>query len=175
MAVDRFLFASEEDRKKFNWGDKTDPQLIAKIDSKHPVFCFKFADTNSINYSFLQTHFDKNDFNIFIKKLKFISSQTIHYLSCQAERHHHFQIRGIATGNIKKLIKELAGEIKLNDSQMPIVGHFALYTSKNGADRDSKRKSPRIHFFVGNHAEFHILFYDPFHEIHRNKQSSENG
>ena len=75
----------------------------------------------------------------------------------------HFKIE-YPSRFIKNLIEDIADR-DLNANEIPQVGHFALSTHPDGADKTAGRKSPRIHFFIGRNATIHILFYDPYHEV----------
>lgn len=47
----------------------------------------------------------------------------------------------------------------------PIIYHFALYTSKQQADRNKDIRSPRVYFMLGTYGFIYPLFFDPYHEI----------
>jgi hypothetical protein len=64
------------------------------------------------------------------------------------------------------LLKELTGKERFLAEEIPIVAQFGLYTHKLGANRQLNRKSPRIICIIGKYAVIHLLYFDPYHELH---------
>ena len=134
---------------------------------KQICFSYEYIDLGDTDYHFHQRCFDNYDIKHYFIKTKEYSPQTLNQLLDNLPYTDHFKI-GSPPPVIKDLIETIAKR-KLGWDEIPTVGHFALYTNKNEGDRAVGRKSPRIHFFVGKTATLHVLFYDPYHELHSKK------
>lgn len=123
------------------------------------VISYANLDLSKTDYHFRQ-EFTLRDTQEYFSMMKKISNSTIDdWLENPHE--HHFR-RTPIRGNLAKALKKLCPEcLEAN----PMIYHFALYTDKDGADRKSGRRSPRIYFMLGLYGRIYILFFDPYHEI----------
>lgn len=134
---------------------------IAQTKVTKPVVCYDLIDLSNSNYSFSQTCFDAKDVEAYFNRMKKLCSSNIEDIINNGERDWHLcPTKG---RNIETEIKRITNNPRLN--QFPEIMHFALYTSKGMASRQSGVKSPRIHFLVGRNGMICPIFYDPFHEM----------
>lgn len=174
----------DSENSKFKLGNSCPRGEIndKKLDPYYPSFSFDLIDIEKItNYHFHQDEFDKSDIAQFFLKLKKICGKTYNELNESREKEDielHFKIDYNPRGRIKDLLNEVYKKLYpkrnsvLKDEQIPIIGHFALYTSKDVlADRKTGVKSPRIFFSIHQKAQFYLLFYDPYHEIQGTKNN----
>lgn len=162
---DKFDKSEEDDEvQKFSFGNKVNP-------SEHfyrtPLIAYNYIDIDVTDYRFGQPHLDTNDIKLYFSKLKEFSALTLNELIDGVDYRQHFHIYSKPNATIRGLLEKLSGK-SLTHEYVPPVGQFALYTGASKADRATATKSPRIYFIVGEWGIFHILFYDPFHEINPN-------
>ncbi|MEY8687075.1 hypothetical protein AB9N12_13390 [Bacteroides sp. AN502(2024)] len=164
MAYDFDIEDIEEFHQRYTWGEGLSNESIYNSKQTLPVICYDLIDLDKTKYHFLQDCFDNKDIKSYFKAIKYISKHTLDELLEENNHEFHFYKSEIR-GNLRKVLRELHGEIS-NNIIYPEIYHFALYTNKETlADRKSNIKSPRIYFLVGAHGMLYILFYDPYHEI----------
>lgn len=130
-------------------------------DDFYPIYSYKYLNIKEIeDYCFIQSNFSTDEYNKYFEIVKQLSQSTIGDLHQRGE----FRFR-ISKHNARllDLLKRLIGKAYLSDEQIPEFGHFHLTTE----EKDGKK--PVIHFFIGEKGVFHMLFYDPFHNIHPTK------
>lgn len=147
--------------RKYKIGDKTIDSDIYISKITPPVICYSYIDLSGGRYSFNQKLFSE-DYHIYFERIKELCDNSIESLSNgETNRDWHlFPTRGV------NIINELKRHFKKERiSHIPEIYHFALYTDQDKADKETGKRSPRIHFIVGNHGMLYPLFYDPYHEI----------
>jgi len=173
MDLSQFNFDNEEDELEqphydFKLGYGEDHPVEDFV--FHPTFSYKYIDLGVTNYHFHRPEFDDdNDRKIYFEKVKKYSGMSVDDLEKQHYSEHFKLDRYPRSSSTEvKLLGELLQGRKFKDGDAPIMGHFALYTNEQ-VEGDPLKKSPRIFFFLGKKALIHILFYDPWHEIHPKK------
>lgn len=157
----RFPPPDEEDLNlKYKFGDDIKYRIAFE---KTPLIAYDYIDIEKTNYHFHQKCLNNYDAKNYFLKLKEISSKNIDELKINYK--DHFHIYNDPPKKLKSLFKELFNKTNIRAEEIPPFGQIALYTDKKGADRTKNIKSPRIYFIIGRYAVFHILFYDPYHEI----------
>lgn len=164
MSDDYFDFALEAEdledlHKRYKW-DNIDNASIAVSIKVHPVICYDLIDLSVTPYHFHQECFDNKDIREYFNSLKYISQHTIEDLIQNSNYRFHFHKSKII-GNLRNELQKLHKKNNI----YPEIYHFALYTSKEKANRNSGIKSPRIYFVIGYNGMIYPLFYDPYHEI----------
>lgn len=97
----------------------------------------------------------------YFRKVKEISNKTLN--NC-IENLKHFKITSQPNKEEIRLYKLLVlknENAKIDHNNMPLFGHFELWTSEES--------SPRVFFIVGRMGLLNILLIDFNHEIHRRK------
>lgn len=130
--------------------------------NKKPIILYDLINILPKSFSFTHENFDDKDIKQYFKMQNKLSQSTILDLIEKSDYSDHFRIIN-RNRKLKNLLKECYPEINIVNDISFI--EFALYTDKKQADRSNKIKSPRIFALLGNHGAFHILFYDPYHEI----------
>ena len=126
------------------------------------VISYELVDLDETEYHFKQ-EFTLKDTQRYFEVLKDISCRTINDLIDNSDHSLHFH-RSSAKGNLKRLLEKLSpGSVTIENE--PMIFHFALYTDKNRADRNTGRRSPRVYFMLGRNGMIFPLFFDPYHEI----------
>lgn len=123
------------------------------------VIKYDYLDLERTDYHFRQA-FKLEDTQKYFEMMKEISSNTINSLSAKANA-YHFRRSEIKGNLMKVMAKAMPEAIQSN----PIIYHFALYTSKQQADRNKDIRSPRVYFMLGTYGFIYPLFFDPYHEI----------
>lgn len=133
-----------------------------------PFFSYQHIDIDTTDFNFHRDEFDGKDRKIYFQKLKNYAITKVKDLADESHHNEHFKIYEDPSKKEIELVEKLLG-IKITDQNMPVMGHFALYTSDFSAtdhEQGKKIQSPRIFFLFDKDSIIHILFYDPFHEIH---------
>lgn len=154
----------EDYEKPFRFGTTVDKEFLKSGSNKYPLISYNYIDLGDTEYHFSQDCFDNLDLLSYFKQLKKFSNLLFRNLMDNSSHHDHFKIEPKVGPKIKRLLEKVYKK-PLTEKTTPLVGHFALYTNPESA-RDTKIKSPRIFFILGKRATIHILFYDPYHEIH---------
>lgn len=149
--------------RRYEIGDRIINKDIYISKTISPVICYSHIDLSGSEYSFNKVEF-KEDVCLYLEKIKALCDNSIEeLLNKDTKREWHlFPTRG------KKIITELKRHFdvkKIDQDRVPEIYHFALYTDQDKADKETGKRSPRIHFIVGNHGMLYPLFYDPYHEI----------
>ncbi len=152
---------------KFKFGQKIS-NSINKHYSRTPLFSYDYVDLNETAYNFSQDCFDNTDAKKYFEKVKEFSKLAIDDIIDESSYKKHFHIYSTPKHKQRELLNKIHKK-QLRDEQLPPIGQFALYTNEN-ASRETKIKSPRIYFMVGDYGIFYILFYDPYHEINQQKK-----
>lgn len=132
------------------------------------VIKYDYVDLEITDYHFKQ-EFLLKDTQEYFTKMKEISSNTINKLEEKAKetKDYHFYrspFEGKVKSAIKKIMPDAADDL--------IVYHFGLYECPSKqANRNTKERSPRVYFVLGNYGYIYILFFDPFHELNPIKTS----
>lgn len=162
----KYPIPPEEDfDDKFKFGDKINNFDLVEGFRKTPLIAYNYIDLGSTDYNFKQEVFDNYDICAYFETLKTFSNLSINELTEVKCNSDHFRIDNSIKSNLRNLLLQISGKSNFVPEQIPPIGHFALYTSREGASRRSKVKSPRIYFMIGPKGIFYILFYDPYHEI----------
>lgn len=150
-----------EDYATLNAPDKPNYHLSVddvKLSDVTPIVVkYDYIDLGETAYHFGQS-FRKEDTQAYFERMKYISSKTVE--SLRGNRDMHFY-RSELRGNLRKAIKTLFHDA---DDDL-IVYHFALYTSKETANREKDIRSPRIYVMHGTNGFIYPLFFDPYHEL----------
>jgi glutaredoxin-related protein len=121
---------------------------------------YDYIDLDKTDYNFSQK-FQLKDTQSYFERMKKISSKTINNILDGSDRELHFH-RSEIKGNLKRAIQSVIPQAIASNQ---IIYHFALYTDKDGADRECDLRSPRIYFMLGNYGHIYVLFFDPYHEL----------
>jgi hypothetical protein len=152
---------------KYKFGD----DITYKIAFQNtPLIAYDYIDLDKTDYCFHQKCFSNFDAKKYFAKLKEISSKKIDQLLDDYKGHFH--IYNKVPRNLLRLFEKVFGgddSTFLKPEIIPPFGQIALYTNPNGSDKGKGIKSPRIYFILGKFGVFHILFYDPYHEINPGK------
>lgn len=134
-------------------------------------FSYSHIDIGVTDYHFHRPEFDGIDRLAYFGKLKEHSKFNLHHLVYDAHHRDRFKLTHQLSDPEFALVSELFGK-EITEQNRPVLGHFRLYhvdlspqdalIIKNGG----QVKSPRIFFLLDKLSICHILFYDPFHEIH---------
>lgn len=125
------------------------------------VISYELADMDKTAYHF-QQEFKWDDTKAYFQIMKNISCRSINEIIDESDHSLHFYRSGV-NNRIKELLKRLNPECEPGDTTL--IYHFALYTDKDGASRESGRRSPRVYFMLGRNGMIFPLFFDPYHEI----------
>lgn len=155
---------------KFVPGSKIEFQKLNTSYCCSPVFAYDYISIDNTEYSFCKQQLSNQDINMYFKKMKYLATHTINELIDNTDHTLHFKLESDHNKKITALLKQIFNQ-DFTDNTKPIIGHFALYTNSNDVSANNEIKSPRIYFLLGNDPVFHVLFYDPHHEIH---QGSKN-
>ena len=151
---------------KYGYGDEPPTKDM----SFSPIISYMHIDIGITKYHFHlpAPAFDEEDRKIYFQKLKKYSNLTLEYLSDKSPNEEHFKLEYDIRSPVFGLLEELF-KVKITDENAPIIGHFALYTTPATPEEieSGTVKSPRIFFLLDNNSIFHILFYDPFHQINK--------
>jgi hypothetical protein len=164
-------FPSEEPVDlKYKFEDKLQDEDIKKSMTNTPLFCYDYIDLETTDYHFNQECLDGVDARSYFQQVKKFSQIPLNDLINQSNYKDHFRVYNTPGRKIKELLEKISGKATLLPEQIPSLGEFALYTDQDRkADRETGVKSPRIHFFIGEHGIIYILFFDPYHEIFNKK------
>lgn len=140
-----------------------------------PIFSYQNIDLGKTLYHF---HLDDPDFSahdrkIYFSKLRKYSRMKLKELM-NLPHDDHFKIDVDPNTAIIALVEQVYDK-KVNTTDKPIIGHFALYTTPiklDAQNRPIRSKSPRVFFHLDTSCVFHILFYDPYHEINQMGQQT---
>lgn len=124
------------------------------------VVCYSLADMGKTPYGFNQ-RFTEKDTKMYFQRMQEICDTTIEDLIDQADRQWHFHAVEVK-GNLRKVLQLLHPKAA---NGIVSMYQFALYTSKEGADRNKDIRSPRVFFMLGKHGMIYPIFFDPYHEI----------
>lgn len=163
QAFDDILDAFEDEKRGLHYmkGDAITKQDL----NLKPVFSFAYLNTEVYPKSkFCEDCFDKEDYKIYIQKLKYMSNKTIIELK-ESNYKEHFHIIDQPNKKLREVLSNVLGR-NINNDILSTIGQFGLYTSEN-----DNEKSPRIFFFIGKLGVIHILFYDPCHMIYSASKS----
>lgn len=147
------------------WGYGLTKPLKEKI---FPFFSYQHIDIGTTEFNFHRDEFDGEDRKIYFQKLKRYAVTKVKELVDESHHNEHFKIYENPSQKEIELAEKILG-IKITDQNMPVMGHFALYTNDfniSDYEQGKKNRSPRIFFLFDKDSIIHILFYDPFHEIH---------
>lgn len=153
---------SDDNHYNFNRGYTDGSFSISQIDHLRPTISYLYIDTEKTDYNFSSSDFGNKEQRIYFEKMKKYAQTSLQDLINKSRHEEHFKISPTPSSREKELLEQLIGT-KIKKENAPIVGHFALYTEKQ---TENKSKAPRIYFLLGEHSVIHILFFDPFHEIH---------
>lgn len=129
-----------------------------------PVISYKYLCLEG-DYSFRRAEFNHKEWRRYLEVVKEFSTYSLQELVDCSSHEFHFRLKPNYDIEHAELAKYLGQEIKKNDP--PILGHFALYTTPADPKNPKKKLlSPRIFFLLGKQSVIHILFFDPYHEIH---------
>jgi hypothetical protein len=156
----------EELNLKYKFGDDLKYPIAL---NRTPIFAYDYIDIGKTEYHFHQKYFTNYDAKKYFSKLKEISSMIVDDFLNDENKHFHIYQNEKLSPKLKSLFKALFNKTTLKVEEYPPFGQIALYTDKNGANKEKGLKSPRIYFIIGKYAVFHILFYDPYHEINPGK------
>lgn len=124
-----------------------------------PRFDYKFLNVHVYEkYCVCQKCLKPEIYHAYFEKVNKYSNKTVNEL----EDERHFNIKLTYRGLELDIYKQLVGidlDHKLTDEENPMIGHFPLWTSEES--------SPRVFFFVGKNAVFHIMYIDHDHGTHR--------
>lgn len=123
------------------------------------VVCYDLIDLGKTPYHFKQP-FHLQDTQMYFERMRDICQSNISDLLYRPKEWHFRQSK--LCGNLLKELKKLNPDVAKGE---PMIFHFALYTSKGGADRYTDIRSPRIYFMLGKYGMIYPLFFDPYHEI----------
>ena len=167
--VTKFNFSDsddfEDDENEFKFGKKVENNL-KDFEQHRPLFSYRYLDLKYTSYHFHQECFDNIDIRTYFAQLKEFSNLTIEQCINSKGDKFHFRLER-PSSKLLSLIQDIA-QTNVTQDNCPVVGHFGLYTDKNGANRDTNVKSPRI-FFILYAQTIYPLLYDPYHEIHQRK------
>jgi len=133
---------------------------------RYPNVCYKYLQIDG-RYGFDQNKWDYRDAVAYFESMSILANMPISGFD-NLGREWHFNPSVVSKGqNLYAELVKVFGEKLLNTPEkLPPFFHFALYQDKGVvADRNSKVKSPRIYFFIGDNATLYPMFYDPYHEI----------
>lgn len=163
----RFDFPEDDEDyyiPKYVFGKAIDSSRVASS-IRNPQFVnYQYLQIDKTEYNFSQDCFDNKDIIAYFKFVKLLSTKSFDELLSNKNKEWHLN-SSLCKGRLAKLINETIGNGKrLDEKCTPTFYHFALYTLDK-ANRETKVKSPRIYFFLGDNATIYPLFYDPYHEI----------
>ena len=153
----------------FDFGYEVNP---LKSPSKRPTVSYLYLDFNDGEFKFNTKHFTKKDSKIYLKKMNLYAQKSLKELIDNSTNDEHFTVNANLTKKELSLLTKLMGDKEISEENIPILGHFALYTEKYEEGKETK--APRIFFLVGEQSIMHILFYDPFHKIHPISEKTRN-
>lgn len=126
------------------------------------VISYELADLDKTAYHFRQ-EFTLKDTRAYFETMKAISCRSINEIIDDSRNELHFY-RSKVTKSLERLLKKLDPKCS-PDTEETVIYHFALYTDRETASRESGRRSPRIYFMLGRNGMIFPLFFDPYHEI----------
>lgn len=135
---------------------------------KQPLHCKPIFDYHFLNidiepkYCVCKSDLPKDVYVEYFRKVKQISSKTLGYC---LDNFKHFKITSQPNKEEQRLYKLLVlnnVNAPLDHNNMPLFGHFELWTSIDN-------ESPRVFFVVGRMGLLNILLIDFKHEIHLRK------
>ncbi len=126
-----------------------------------PVFDYEYLNIEILpEYCFCKENLPKEVYTEYFKKVKDYSNKTISEL----KNIRHFKITTSPSKTEKLIYKKLVlknENANIDIHEMPMMGHFALWTDDLNA--------PRVFFIVGRMALLNILLIDYDHSIHPKK------
>lgn len=132
-----------------------------------PVFSYKYLCLDG-TYGFKHNEFLHKEWRKYFDLVKEFSNCSLEDLVESQNNNLHFRLQHSYNQEHAELEKLIGYSLKKDE--LPILGHFALYTTPADPKNLVKKiKSPRIFFLLGKNSVLHILFFDPFHEIHKKK------
>lgn len=150
---------------QFKFGDKIDNNKFKESLNIPFSVNYRYIQLDDTNYHFNQECFDNKDIRAYFKFMKLLSSTPFNSLLDNKKKDWHLNKSPYYQKNLKILIDAtLSNGKSLRVECIPTFYHFALYTNKDSSE-DTKVKSPRIYFFIGDNATIYPLFYDPYHKI----------
>jgi len=155
-----YVLSSDE----MEYSTELSPENLKDSQEYPIVVCYKLLDFDKSNYSFTQSFSERDSFEYF-QAMKILSTKTINEIMDDTEfkQKHHFRLSTLR-GNLLKEFKKVLGKKQISENSAMFF-HFALYTSKNKADRKTKVRSPRIYFILGLFGTIYPIFFDPYHEL----------
>ena len=157
---------SDEIDEGFSFGRQWDNAAYRENRQRYPNVCYKYLQIDG-RYGFDQNKWDYRDAVAYFESMSILANMPISGFD-NLGREWHFNPSVVSKGqNLYAELVKVFGEKLLNTPEkLPPFFHFALYQDKGVvADRNSKVKSPRIYFFIGDNATLYPMFYDPYHEI----------
>ena len=141
------------------------PNAIRNSLNKKPVFSYRSIDLDKTEYKFNQDCFTNEDIKKYFQILNEFSNMSLNQILDSTQKYHFHE--SPLKGNLLDVFKRYTNNSNIRDYEIPSIYHFALYNSedRDKASRKTGIKSPRIYFMIGSFCTFHILFYDPYHEI----------
>lgn len=141
------------------------PNALRNSLDKKPIFSYRSIDLDKTDYQFHQDCFTNEDIKKYFQILNEFSNMTLNQILDSKHKYHFYE--SSLKGKLLDVFKKYTNNKNIRDNDIPPIYHFALYTSRNGNtnNREKGIKSPRIYFMIGSFCTFHILFYDPYHEI----------
>lgn len=128
-----------------------------------PTISYNYLNYDQFpDYCFNHASFTADDFKIYFKKIKQISSTTYHSLITTSDKSLDFTIYGNGNPELVGYFKSIVGLSNIKPEQRPSFGRIGLY---NSTPLDPK--APRIFFFIGHQCMLHIFLFDPFHQIYK--------
>lgn len=160
----------EDNHYNFKYGYLDGVSPLKNDATNRPTVSYLYIDMGTTKYNFNQKDFGKRESKEYLKKMNKYAQTPLQDLIDNSEHEEHFRISTNLSKNEKELLKEHIG-VPIKEENSPIIGHFALYTEKY--EEGKKTKCPRIFFLVGEQAIMHVLFFDPYHEIHPMSESTK--
>lgn len=144
-----------------------DDELPTTNMSYRPVFSYKYLCLEG-DYSFHREEFKIKEWKKYLEIVKEFSAKPLEELVDLSNHKYHFKLKTHFDSEHSELAKHMKMPIKRKDP--PILGHFALYTTPENPNKPTEKVlSPRIFFLLGKQSVIHILFFDPYHEMHKKK------
>jgi hypothetical protein len=132
-------------------------------DESYPTFSYSYLNIGKIpEYCFYHDDFLQEDYKNYFKTVRTFSNMTLGDI-IRDKHKYKFSLNYSPSGDDLEHILSIAGVSNLDKEEIPPVGHFHL----NFEPKEAGIKRRVIHFFLGNNCVFHIMLYDPNHQVHQ--------
>ncbi|TAJ13046.1 hypothetical protein DMA11_10290 [Marinilabiliaceae bacterium JC017] len=140
---------------KFKFGDK-----IVNISEDHtPVFSYDYLNLNpECEFNFCSDKITIEDYKQYFNRVNELSQIYIGELIDSSDHTDHFHILNSPNRVLKGLLKETFNCEKFDQTNMPTLGQFSLYSK-------GKNKPHRIFFLIGQLGFLYLLYFDAEHKI----------